>query len=100
MKSEQKIHVRKFQRTRSSLLLTVPSDIVSSLDLRKGQSALIGESEGKIIIKPTEIKLTRKDLKVDDIDEDMVKNQNPDKPKYDNPLDDPDFNPLDRLEIK
>ena len=95
----QKAYPRTVIKQGNSLLVNIPSHIVHKLGIQAGQFILVGENDGLVIIKPMDIKLAKKDLKTDSFDMNQSKNPNS-KKKYDNPLDDPDFNPLDRLEIK
>ncbi len=90
-----------------SLVISIPVHIVRSLGLEAGRELLVGESDGLIIAKPTESKLSKKDLKADLTpesrqekgktleDKTQVK-----KSKYEDPFDDPDFDPLEKLRIK
>ena len=105
MKSSQKAYPRNIQYNSGSLMITIPSTIAHKFELKKGQMVMVGYSNDLIIIKPTDVKLAKKDLRVslaDILEEKPESEESKDnsKPKYDNPLDDPDFNPLDRLEIK
>lgn len=104
MDESQRAYTRIIYGQKSSLLISIPSQIARRLDLKAGQSILVGESEGKIIIKPMDAKLAKKDLKVDVTDKALTGNRpaskQETKSEYENPLDDPDFNPLEKLRIK
>ncbi len=112
MEPSQKAYRRRIWKQDHSLVISIPIHIVRSLNLEAGQELLMGESDGLIISKPTESKLSKKDLKADFTPEtQQEKGKTPEgktpadktpekKPKYDDPFDDPDFDPLAKLRIK
>ncbi len=59
---------------------------------------IAGESNGTTMAKPMEARLVKKDLKTGDAGGASSKAR--DRPKHDNPFDDPGFDPLPGPEIK
>ncbi len=106
MEPSQKAYRRMIWKQNHSLVISIPAHIVRSLNLEAGQELLMGESDGLIIAKPTESKLSKKDLKADltpgsqQEKGETPEDKTPEKKKYDDPFDDPDFDPLAKLRIK
>ena len=109
---------RKIQFRHKSYVVTIPLQIIHSLGIRKNQYVRFAVSRNKIVIKPVEYNITKKDLTEANRDsalldeseskdsgyrKDLAKalgRQDEDKPKYDNPFDDPNFDPLKKLRLK
>ena len=109
---------RKIQIRNGSYVVTIPLQIIHSLGIQKNQYVRFAVSKNKIVIKPVEYNITKRDLSEANRDsalldeseskdsgyrKDLAKalgRQDEDKPKYDNPFDDPNFDPLKKLRLK
>ena len=98
MEQKQKAYPRNIQYISGSLMVCIPSTIAGRFGLKKGQTVLVGCSDDLIIVKPMEVKLARKDLKIPHDALDAEKK--PTVKKHDRKPDDPNYNPLERLRIK
>ena len=53
---------RRLQQRHGSYLVTIPLEMVRSIGMKKGQNLEITCVNGKLVIKPTQQKTTKKDL--------------------------------------
>ncbi len=107
MESSQRAYPRVIYKNKKSLLINIPKQIAYRMDLAPGQYVLVGTSDGVIIVKPMDAKLAKKDLRAELAPEGMPEKKGSPaekgrekKPKYEDPFDDPDFDPLEKLRIK
>ncbi len=62
MEENQVVYPRNIQHVSGSFMMNIPSPIARKLRLVKGQCIMVGESDGRIIIKPVDMGVAKRIL--------------------------------------